>query len=416
MEKKYISLGENLTRMAAALVDGDAVERYYETRTIDDEYNKTLEMLRIIEHNNDIKYLYTVHFETAGSCFIFDADEEEPFPLGYMDTWNTDFSEADKQLFYEGADIPPKTYNSNFGRLLTIHTPLHHRDGSLMKGYYMAADFSVEELTLERQRYFGLLSLIALGVAAIFASIHWYIVHVSVIHPVNNMAEAVSEFLVSDTDTHEENGNSSGISSLAALSIQTRDELQVLADSLKNMEQKIWSYIRNLNEANKKASTDALTQLHNREAFYNNVNFIMLRNRAEGQIHAFMILDVDKFKHINDTYGHPTGDEVLKQCAAALRGLFRSSDEVARMGGDEFTVFCNNVGSRERIEQKANQIKDAFAQIKPAQDSDGISASIGITLITDGPITYETLFQKADSALYRVKTRGRNGFEIEVLE
>jgi diguanylate cyclase (GGDEF)-like protein len=275
----------------------------------------------------------------------------------------------------------------------------------------VAADFPVEQLTLESHRYFVVLVLVSLGVTLFFAFFHWFIVHRIVVRPVNQMARAIRAFMVNDTQ--QENLRLTQTSSLASLSVQTGDELQFLSDSLKDMEKKIWEYIRNLNEANQKASTDVLTQLHNREAFYNNVNLFLFRNRLPNQLHSFIMLDIDYFKDVNDTYGHAMGDEILKRCAQALSAIFRRTDEVARIGGDEFTMFCINIGSVELIKKKAQQIKEAFARIKPQENAEGIRASMGIVLLSDELVHYEDLFQKADTALYHVKAGGRNGYLIE---
>jgi diguanylate cyclase (GGDEF)-like protein len=125
-----------------------------------------------------------------------------------------------------------------------------------------------------------------------------------------------------------------------------------------------------------------------------------------------MMLDIDYFKQVNDTFGHVAGDDILKQCAAALSRVFRRSDEVSRMGGDEFTVFCPNVGAEEQVVQKAEQIKEAFIRITPQQDSKGITTSVGIIILHDEPVSYEELFSKADNILYQVKMGGRDGYKI----
>jgi diguanylate cyclase (GGDEF)-like protein len=412
MEEKYIDLGEDLTATAAELIEAERAEKYLETLMQDEEYGRILTVLRSIWRNNNIQALYVVRFMPDGSHFIFDAGDSA-YSLGFVDPWNEGFDEPQRRPFLEGREILPEIYNSNLaGRVLTVHSPLRYRDGSVAPGYYAAADFSINVMLREQYNYFKLLTLVSMAAALVFAFIHWVFIHRFVVKPVNDMTAAVYDYLKGDIADGEIRPNKSGLSGLTALSVQTGDEMEVLAESLKNMEGKTWKFIQSLNEANRKASTDALTQLHNREAFYNNVSVFMLRNRVPGQVHAFMELDIDRFKLINDTYGHPVGDEVLKQCAAALSRVFRRSDEVARLGGDEFTIFCPNVGSRGLAEQKAVQILEAFIRIKPAEEAGGVTASIGIVILSDEPVTYEDLFSKADSTLYYVKTNGRNGYKI----
>jgi diguanylate cyclase (GGDEF)-like protein len=243
----------------------------------------------------------------------------------------------------------------------------------------------------------------------IFALIHWYIVHRSVVLPVYAMAKASREFLVANEHGEDQRTN---LRDLAALKVHTGDELQVLAESLQDLEKKIWAYIKNLNEANHKAAIDSLTGLHNKETLYSTVNLFINRFRSPGANHAFWILDIDHFKNINDTFGHAAGDEALKGCAEALKVVFRLADETARIGGDEFSIFSPNISGVEIIEQKAVQLKTAFAGIRLPGWVEGITASIGISMFSNADITYDELFQQADKALYEVKARGRDGYQI----
>ncbi|GHU07803.1 hypothetical protein FACS1894151_02700 [Spirochaetia bacterium] len=273
MEKKYISLGRNLTAMVADLLDGETAETYLKTLSPDEAYNDFRDLMQVILFHNDITYLYTVHFEEDGSRYVFDVGEDH-YPLGYVDPWNAGFPDAEKLQFFEGRDIPPEIYDSNIGRrVLTVHTPLRYRDGSIAKGFYVAADFSMEDLLRERYNYAVLPIILSVIVCAIFAFTHWSIVHRTVIIPINRMVKAVREFLIDDEiaddeiadeiddkDTGSGNKNGNKDSSLAILSVQTGDELQILAESLKDMEKKIEDYIGNLNEARKQAESASIAK------------------------------------------------------------------------------------------------------------------------------------------------------------
>jgi diguanylate cyclase (GGDEF)-like protein len=241
----------------------------------------------------------------------------------------------------------------------------------------------------------------------LFFVLYWLIIKSKIIVPVNRLVTAAKNYSLDDNINKDD-------FVISSLSITTGDELEILADSLKNIEKKVQKYIFDLNEASRRASTDFLTGLHNREAFYNSVNEFLLK-RIPGKLHAFIVLDIDRFKEINDTYGHPVGDEVLKNFAAVLRSQFRNSDDIARMGGDEFTIFCGNIGSRGMVERKAQLIKQVASMIYPAEGAEPITVSIGITILSDKPVDYETLFQRADAALYQSKLRGRNDYTIELL-
>jgi diguanylate cyclase (GGDEF)-like protein len=409
-ENRYIERGQEVVRTAAALLSGEEAEAYLNTLSTGDRYNEVLKALRILLEGGGTHSLYIVRYVPEGSIFIFDADTEAPFPLGYLDPWNESFPSQDKTPFLEGREIPPRIYDTNLvGQVLTVHSPLRYRDGRVTPGFYAGVDFSVESLRGEWLRYFWNLTIISLVISLASAFIHWFIVRRMVIQPIKTMAVAVQEYLEGEVTEGEIRPN---ISALAGLSVHTGDDLELLAGSLKNMETKTWDFIQNLNEAKRKATIDALTQLHNRETFQNNVSVFLLHNRVPGQIHAFMVLDIDHFKQVNDTFGHAAGDDILKQCAAALSSIFRRSDEVARMGGDEFTVFCPNVGTEDLTKQKADQIKETFFRIKPHPDSPGITTSVGIVMFGNEPVNYEELFGRADNTLYQVKMRGRNGYKI----
>jgi diguanylate cyclase (GGDEF)-like protein len=409
-ENRYIDRGRRAVITAAALLSGEEAETYLDTLNTDDRYHEVMKTLRVVLKSSGIDSLYIIRYAPEGASFVFDTDAESPLPLGYLDPWKEGFPENEKPPLFEGREISPRIYDTNLvGQVLTVHSPLYYRDGRVAPGFYAGADFSVESLRREWRQYFWNLALISIIVSMIFAFVHWFIIRRMVIKPIRTMRVAVQEYLTGNTIEGEIRPNISG---LAGLSIHTGDDLELLAESLKNMENKTWDFIQSLNEAKRKATIDALTQLHNRETFYNNVSVFLLHNRVPGQIHAFMMLDIDYFKQVNDTFGHSMGDDILKQCASALSRIFRRSDEVARMGGDEFTVFCPNVGTEELVKQKADQIKETFFRIKPHPDSPGVTTSAGIVMLGDEPIAYEELFSRADNVLYQVKMGGRNGYKI----
>jgi diguanylate cyclase (GGDEF)-like protein len=142
------------------------------------------------------------------------------------------------------------------------------------------------------------------------------------------------------------------------------------------------------------ATTDALTGLPNRRAWETSLGEAL----AEDQSVALAMLDFDHFKEFNDTYGHPAGDRLLRETAAAWREELRAEDLVARLGGDEFALLlpnCNAANALEVVERLRLRIPS------------GQSCSAGIA--THGPGAHpEALMASADTALYEAKTAGRN--------
>lgn len=148
------------------------------------------------------------------------------------------------------------------------------------------------------------------------------------------------------------------------------------------------------------ATHDDLTDLLNRGVFED------MRAACDPDSIAMIIVDVDKFKEINDTYGHDTGDKILKKVAANLKRSFRSEDYVCRIGGDEFAVIMVNAGSalKELVQGKMKRLNDTMAA-----GGDGlpeVTLSIGVAF-GDREDPTDDIFKDADTALYRVKEAGR---------
>jgi diguanylate cyclase (GGDEF)-like protein len=202
----------------------------------------------------------------------------------------------------------------------------------------------------------------------------------------------------------------------------SKDEFEQLSGTIRSMQSTIHKYIENLNIANMKASTDVLTGLYNRELLTTSATAFLTGRYADRCSCAFIMIDVDNFKRVNDSYGHMEGDMTLKQIANVLTGMFRphdlrSGDTVARCGGDEFAVFCRNLSSPEVVRKKMQLLGQDLWAIKPGGTVEGVTVSVGIAVVEDlfsaGPeICYNVLYNVADRALYTVKERGRDGFEI----
>jgi diguanylate cyclase (GGDEF)-like protein len=155
------------------------------------------------------------------------------------------------------------------------------------------------------------------------------------------------------------------------------------------------------------ARHDALTRLANR-ALFNERMEQAIAMAGRGTLFAVFCLDLDKFKQVNDTLGHPMGDALLMAVADRLQACVREVDTVARLGGDEFAIIQLSIQKPDDAEVLASRIIAAFA--KPFDiDSHQIAAgvSIGVAVTPDGGAAYETLMRQADTALYLAKTEGR---------
>lgn len=169
-----------------------------------------------------------------------------------------------------------------------------------------------------------------------------------------------------------------------------------------------------LEKANIEATTDYLTGILNRSALEKNIR-TYFDNRTEPFQSAFLLIDLDNFKQVNDYLGHAMGDDVLKKVAKILTGSFRKTDIVARLGGDEFVVFIQDIPNKSAIASHAEKLLEnlqfhfhtAIAEIQ-------VSASIGVAFAPEHGDCFETLYEKADYSLYQVKKQGKDGYHIFV--
>jgi len=164
-----------------------------------------------------------------------------------------------------------------------------------------------------------------------------------------------------------------------------------------------------------RAQHDALTGLPNRALFEDRLAQAMIRRARTGEAMALMYLDVDHFKRVNDTYGHASGDALLKTFAARLADCVRASDTVARLGGDEFTVLLEGLACPDFACEVADKILAAMHS--PLRLGDAIvtvSTSIGIAWAADGEIAPADLLNRADAALYCAKAKGKNNYQFAI--
>ena len=189
---------------------------------------------------------------------------------------------------------------------------------------------------------------------------------------------------------------------------QTRHEAQ-----LKLMGERVHSLRADLVAMREKANQDALTQLHNRGAFDDVLTKQVDFSFLSGQPMALMIIDLDKFKQVNDTYGHPGGDHVLQAVANKLVRLFpRRSDFIARYGGEEFALILVDA-EPDDLPAMGERILNAVRamSIDYLDNSIAITCSVGIAPGTPQD-SAETLLRRADQALYEAKDTGRDKFVV----
>jgi len=156
---------------------------------------------------------------------------------------------------------------------------------------------------------------------------------------------------------------------------------------------------------------DILTDLPNRILFKDRLTLALAQAKRQDKELAVMFIDLDRFKWVNDTFGHVRGDELLQMVAARLKMALRGSDTLARQGGDEFTLLLPDLGSRQDAERLAAKILDNLnAPFEIERQEIHISASIGIAVYPDHGDSVDKLLRHADIAMYQIKFAEKNGY------
>lgn len=161
-----------------------------------------------------------------------------------------------------------------------------------------------------------------------------------------------------------------------------------------------------------KAEHDSLTGLLNKDTARIRAEQY-LANMEEGQCAAMLIIDLDNFKAVNDQYGHLFGDTVLSHVGTTIRGLFRESDILARIGGDEFMVIMRDIPDQTLAEHRCIRLTQTMQHLYGRQlQQCQFSCSVGVAMIPEHGTSYQKLFQRADKALYQAKDLGKNTYAI----
>ncbi len=173
---------------------------------------------------------------------------------------------------------------------------------------------------------------------------------------------------------------------------------------------KLESQAQELDRTRKEARTDVLCNIGNRKAADETLQFMISRFHSEKTSFGVLIIDVDHFKRVNDTFGHAAGDEVLTSIAIALKECVRPEDFVGRLGGDEFVIMLEGLTAR-NADNVGTRIRSAIElydfSVNSRGESTVVTLSMGLAVVepTD---TAESIYERADQALYRSKSLGRN--------
>ncbi len=197
-----------------------------------------------------------------------------------------------------------------------------------------------------------------------------------------------------------------------------RDELRFLFDPITRHLNAVFiiydidEYKRRQDALLRAAEQDSMTDLLNHDATLRHVEQY-LQDEGQCGTHALFMVDVDNFKQINDTYGHGVGDRVLTKIAEAIGGVFRETDIIGRVGGDEFLILMKNAGRRKAVEKKAQELIDAMRTAGwDSEPEKRPTGSVGATVFRSEAQSIDTLYAEVDEALYLAKSAGKNRYVV----
>lgn len=188
-----------------------------------------------------------------------------------------------------------------------------------------------------------------------------------------------------------------------------RRKISLLVDTNARLRELALQRARDVAKVRYLAHHDELTGLPNRILLLDRLDQALARAKRQHKHLALLFLDLDRFKDINDSYGHAVGDEVLRQVAARLSGCLREVDTIARQGGDEFLVLLDGIEQAEQVTQVTARMQEDLARPMIVEGREiAVTSSIGIALYPKDGKEVSTLIRMADLAMYRSKQLGRN--------
>lgn len=269
-------------------------------------------------------------------------------------------------------------------------------EGSTVGATISFADLNVEELERCKLTIHGLLMSISQNVESLMSGVDQYTdqlkVHRSAIDRVDTLAaiKEVERLLLAEVEK------------MGTAAATYRGQLRAAHETIEQQQVE-------MEKLSEDASMDYLTRVPNRRGLEQRLNEALALFKRHGRQFGLLMLDIDHFKALNDTYGHIAGDRLLRALAEALVREVRGSDFVARYGGEEFAILLPESSAQESY-VVAEKLRSAVERLEVEHGGETIrvTASIGIAEVTAADIYLETVIARADAALYGAKTAGRN--------
>jgi diguanylate cyclase (GGDEF)-like protein len=388
-----------LVQAFSEIFDGDSIEIDLQERKKNANYDMWNAISDSTLKKNGIKYLYVTNIDYGDSVEIYlESFLEEDGSWGesaFLEKESiADFNVDMIKKLKEGkaTSVSFVSHTPSYGWLISTYVSIKNSNGKVVA--FIGADKEMNRMNQDIEEIaYNFLFIGILFIVSVFFAI-LFIIRKIFIYPIKRLIKAADNFNLLDV-------------SFENLDFTRLKEYDALIESFKRMEMKV-------KKAIKKSFTDDLTKLNNRY-YFNIAMENILKPVEQAKKIAFFIIDIDYFKQINDSYGHEKGDFVLRCMGAILQHVFEElPGVVARLGGDEFAVCLDDVEDAKMIEEKCKELKERLSHFKYSEDKVGIGVSVGVAIaeFSSASPSYTDIFSTADTVLYKVKAKGRNGYEI----
>ena len=369
-------------------------------------YKSLLGSLQRIHDQNNVFCIYLVYIDprTEDCIYMVDTDPEDPCPPGLIDP--IDDNNAEALVNPEEGIKASITDSPQYGSLVTAGFPVHDINGNVV--CFAGVDISMDEVRAQQRRFIFIAALVQTVLTIIMCVIGIILVNRLIVQPINLLSDASDRYCNGDSEE--------SMREFEKLEIKTGDEIETLADSMKQMEHDINEHIATLTatmeelrqtreEADRMdymANRDALTGVRNKRAYDEEVQKINDDISRGNKRFGVVMIDLNYLKRTNDTYGHEAGNISIQKLCHLVCGIF-SHSPVFRIGGDEFTVILrkrdyNNIESLAKLFDESIADLSSDSSLEPAER---ISAALGYALFdASKDSSFEDVFNRADEEMY----------------
>lgn len=403
-------------RDKAEAEDNEAlIEDYLKQEGLWDKYVEQRTLLcKYLRNMKGIKYLYIIKWNDPNAdrdMYVIDDDDNPLYETGYYELREAEFAGVDAT-----DTIQPTISHGDWGWLCSAYAPVYDQEGNLV--CHVGCDVAMDDIMKERETvllYVIIGSIVFTLIVFVFAVI---LINKVVVKPLNELTIGIKNFSPSKDKTYEESG-------VISIEKRSHDEIGDIYNAIYSMQVRIIDYLHDISDMqldkqrtaeeikkkdeqldimNNEAYRDSLTSVGNKSAYIRKIDEINSKLGTEITELAVVMIDVNRLKYINDSFGHSAGDVYLKGCCRVICNIFKHSP-IFRVGGDEFVALL--IG--EDYDNRQEKINELIKSYEQSFKNDGVdpwfrySAAVGIAEYTTSDEDVETVFRRADKAMYDAK-------------